>query len=55
MALKDKYQHVTGKCKTCRFLDVCGGNFRARGESVNGDFWGVDPACYLTNEEIADA
>jgi 12,18-didecarboxysiroheme deacetylase len=55
MALKDKYEHVTGKCKTCRFLDVCGGNFRARGESVNGDFWGVDPACYLTNEEIADA
>ena len=53
MALKDKYAHVTGKCKTCRFLDVCGGNFRARGETVTGDFWGVDPACYLTNEEIS--
>jgi 12,18-didecarboxysiroheme deacetylase len=52
MALKDKYGHVTGKCKTCRFLDVCGGNFRARGEAVTGDFWGVDPACYLTEEEI---
>jgi 12,18-didecarboxysiroheme deacetylase len=52
MALKDKYGHVTGKCKTCRFLDVCGGNFRARGEAVTGHFWGVDPACYLTAEEI---
>ena len=53
MALKDKYGHVTGKCRTCRFLKVCGGNFRARGEAVNGDFWGVDPACYLTDEEIS--
>ena len=52
MALKDKYAHVTGKCKTCRFLDVCGGNFRARGETT-GDFWGVDPACYLTELEIS--
>lgn len=55
MALKNKYIHVTGKCKTCRFLDVCGGNFRARGEIVRSDFWGVDPACYLTDEEISDA
>lgn len=55
MALKDKYSHVTGKCRTCRFLNVCGGNFRARGEAVTGDFWGVDPACYLTGEEISDA
>lgn len=53
MALKDKYAHVTGKCRTCRFLDVCGGNFRARGETVTGDFWGVDPACYLTADEIS--
>jgi 12,18-didecarboxysiroheme deacetylase len=55
MALKDKRRHVTGKCRTCRFLDVCGGNFRARGEAVTGDFWGVDPACYLSAEEIANA
>jgi len=55
MALKEKYGHVTGKCKTCRFLDVCGGNFRARGETGSGDFWGVDPACYLTAEEISGA
>ncbi len=54
MTLKDKSSHVTGKCKTCRFLDVCGGNFRARGE-IDGTFWGVDPACYLTEEEIVDA
>ena len=51
MALKNKKEHVTGKCVECRFLDVCAGNFRARGETVDS-FWGVDPACYLTDEEI---
>ncbi len=54
MALKNKKAHVTGKCRTCRFLDVCGGNFRARGEAVSGNFWGVDPACYLTADEISE-
>ncbi len=51
MQLKNKYEHVTGRCKECKFLDVCGGNFRARGETT-GEMWGVDPACYLTDEEI---
>jgi 12,18-didecarboxysiroheme deacetylase len=51
--LRNKAAHVTGRCKTCCFLDVCGGNFRARGEAVTGEFWGVDPACYLTDAEIA--
>ena len=51
MELKNKYEHVTGRCKKCKFLDVCGGNFRARGETT-GEMWGVDPACYLTDEEI---
>lgn len=51
--LREKKKHVTGRCATCRFLDVCGGNFRARAEAVTGDLWGVDPACYLTDEEIA--
>ncbi len=50
--LRDKPSHVTGRCKTCRFLRLCGGNFRARGEAVTGERWGVDPACYLTDDEI---
>ncbi|MDD4869898.1 MAG: radical SAM protein [Kiritimatiellae bacterium] len=50
--LKDKKKHVTGRCAACRFLDVCGGNFRARAEAVTGNIWGCDPACYLTDEEI---
>jgi radical SAM protein with 4Fe4S-binding SPASM domain len=50
--LREKKKHVTGRCAACRFLDVCGGNFRARAEAATGDLWGVDPACYLTDEEI---
>jgi radical SAM protein with 4Fe4S-binding SPASM domain len=50
--LREKKKHVTGKCVKCRFLDVCGGNFRARAEAATGNLWGVDPACYLTDEEI---
>jgi Fe-coproporphyrin III synthase len=50
--LKDKKQYVTGRCATCRWLDVCGGNFRVRAEAVHGDLWAPDPACYLTDEEI---
>jgi len=51
--LRTKKERVTGRCENCRFLDVCGGNFRARAEAATGDIWGVDPACYLTDEEIA--
>ncbi|OPY03834.1 MAG: Antilisterial bacteriocin subtilosin biosynthesis protein AlbA [Syntrophus sp. PtaB.Bin001] len=51
--LKDKKPHLRGRCATCRWLDVCGGNFRARAEAVTGDFWAPDPACYLTDQEIA--
>jgi radical SAM protein with 4Fe4S-binding SPASM domain len=49
--LKDKKRYVTGRCARCRWLEICGGNFRARAEAVTGDIWGEDPACYLTDEE----
>ncbi|MGD8645889.1 MAG: 12,18-didecarboxysiroheme deacetylase [Desulfobacterales bacterium] len=51
--LKEKKKHVRGRCATCNWLDVCGGNFRVRAEAVSGDIWAPDPACYLTDEEIA--
>lgn len=52
MKLKDKKNHVKGRCVECRWLEVCGGNFRARAETIAGDPWDTDPACYLTDEEI---
>ncbi|MFO7753877.1 MAG: 12,18-didecarboxysiroheme deacetylase [Desulfobacteraceae bacterium] len=52
MQLKEKKKHVKGRCAACNWLDICAGNFRARGESVAGDPWDSDPACYLTDDEI---
>ncbi|MDO9566443.1 MAG: 12,18-didecarboxysiroheme deacetylase [Candidatus Desulfaltia sp.] len=49
--LKEKKKHVTGRCATCRWLDICAGNFRVRAEAT-GDLWAPDPACYLRDEEI---
>ena len=51
--LKEKKNFVTGRCAGCRWLDICGGNFRVRAEAVSGDVWAPDPACYLSDEEIA--
>jgi 12,18-didecarboxysiroheme deacetylase len=51
--LKNKKKWVGGRCKVCRFMDICGGNFRARAEAYYGDVWAQDPACYLTDEEIS--
>ena len=51
--LKEKKNHVGGRCAQCRYLDICAGNFRARAEAYYGDVWAQDPACYLTDEEIA--
>lgn len=49
--LKDRKELLSEKCQACTWLSLCNGNFRARGEAVSGDFWGFDPACYLTEEE----
>lgn len=50
--VKVKKNHVRGRCQACRWLDLCGGNFRVRAEAVTEDLWADDPACYLTDEEL---
>lgn len=50
--LKVKGEYVKGRCSMCRWLNICGGNFRVRAYAVTGDVWAPDPACYLTDEEI---
>ncbi|MCX5911483.1 MAG: 12,18-didecarboxysiroheme deacetylase [Deltaproteobacteria bacterium] len=50
--LKEKKKHVKGRCASCRWLEVCAGNFRVRAEAATGDLWAPDPACYLTDGEI---
>lgn len=53
--LKDKSRYMKGRCAACRFLDLCGGNLRARAEAATGDPWAPDPACYLSDEQIGVA
>jgi 12,18-didecarboxysiroheme deacetylase len=51
--LRDRREHLRCRCLHCRFLPICNGNLRARAEAATDDPWGDDPACYLTDEEIA--
>ncbi len=53
--LKDRKEHLKGRCRFCRYLDICNGNLRVRAESYFDDFLAPDPACYLTDEEIGIA
>src|SRR5680860_370938 len=50
--LKNKVPYLSGRCAECRWKYICGGNLRLRAETVTGDLWAPDPACYLTDEEI---
>jgi len=51
--LKARPRAIKGRCGTCAYFDICGGNTRVRALKVSGDPWAEDPACYLEDEEIA--
>ena len=51
--LREHPRQVGGRCGSCRYLPMCNGSSRVRAEQAGGDVWGEDPACYLTDEEIA--
>jgi Fe-coproporphyrin III synthase len=50
--LRDRKPLLSGRCGSCRYLDICNGNFRSRSLAVHGDLWADDPACFLRDEEI---
>jgi radical SAM protein with 4Fe4S-binding SPASM domain len=52
-ALRNRAGRLEGKCSGCRHLNVCGGGFRVRAVQVHGRLWAPDPACYLTDDEVA--
>jgi radical SAM protein with 4Fe4S-binding SPASM domain len=49
----ERQQRMHGRCRACRWFDVCGGGFRTRAAFCNQDLWGSDPGCYLADDEIA--
>ena len=50
--LRDRGNHVKGRCRLCRFFSACGGSLRVRSDLHFGDPWAPDPACFLTDDEI---
>ncbi len=53
--LKNRKKYLKGRCGSCKYLNICNGNFRVRAEAVFNDTWAPDPACYLTGPEIGVA
>lgn len=50
--LKNRRKYIKGRCRLCKFFDVCGGSLRVRADLHFGDPWAPEPACYLSDEEI---
>jgi radical SAM protein with 4Fe4S-binding SPASM domain len=50
--LRDRRGYVKGRCRLCKFFDICGGSLRVRADLHFSDPWAPDPGCYLTDEEI---
>ena len=50
--LRERKKYLKGRCASCKWLDICNGNFRVRAEAVSGDVWAEEPDCYLADEEI---
>ncbi len=49
---EERQARMSGPCADCKWFGICGGGFRTRAAFCNnGDFWGSDPGCYLSDEE----
>lgn len=50
--LKHKADFVKGRCRICRFSELCTGAMRVRAYRTFQDPWAPDPQCYITDDEI---
>lgn len=50
--LKHKAEYVKGRCRLCKYKNLCTGAMRVRAMRTFGDPWAPDPQCYITDEEI---
>jgi radical SAM protein with 4Fe4S-binding SPASM domain len=56
--LREFPRELKGKCKDCRYLEICNGGSRSRAYAIYGDIWEFDPSCYIEeieNEKITTA
>jgi len=51
--LRNKSQFADKRCLRCKWFDLCKGNFRFLAADPDIKHWLNEPACYLTDEEIA--
>jgi MoaA/NifB/PqqE/SkfB family radical SAM enzyme len=51
--VKRKVWAIPAQLADGRWKPLCGGSFRVRALQATGDPWAPDPACYLTDKEIA--
>ena len=52
LSADERRARMHGRCAACRWFKLCGGGFRTRAAFANGDLWGSDPGCYLSEDEI---
>ncbi len=50
--LRKKSEFADKRCLTCKWFDLCKGNFRFLADKTDYENWLNEPACYLTDEEI---
>jgi radical SAM protein with 4Fe4S-binding SPASM domain len=53
--LRTRSERLTGRCASCRFLDLCGGGLASRALAAGAGLEGSDPGCHLTDAEVAAA
>lgn len=51
-ALRARPDRLSGRCRSCRFLAMCGGGLASRALAATGSLTASDPACHLTDAEI---
>lgn len=49
----ERQKKLSGRCARCCHFALCGGGFRTRAAFANGHWYGSDPGCYLSDEEIS--
>ncbi|WP_418279983.1 TIGR04347 family pseudo-SAM/SPASM protein [Halorubrum sp. DTA98] len=52
-ALRNREDHLKGKCRDCAYQDVCRGGSRLRALAAHDDPFAPDPKCYLEEGERA--
>lgn len=54
-ALRGRSARLSGRCRGCRHLAMCGGGLASRALASTGSIDSSDPACHLTDAEIGGA